>query len=263
VSIVKPPPEPTNVLAIIARAAADPAVLPDKMRALLDMQKEIMAEEARIAFTRSFVGLQADLPTIRTDGKIEIREKVAGGERTGKVQQATPYATFQNIMKTVKPLLQKHGFILWFGPDVNPAGGIIIRGYLDHVKGHGKTCVVPLPLETSGSKNNVQGVGSSLSYGKRYAAISMLNIISHAKDDADLDGHVADAAKPKEPPKKISKAQAAELEKAVNDCGVGTDAFCDHYKINHLSDLTTDLFDQAITKCRTFKANQEAKAAHG
>jgi hypothetical protein len=43
-----------------------------------------------------------------------------------------------------------------------------------------------LPLDTSGSKNNVQAVGSSTSYGKRYTATLLLNIRTKGEDD---DGH--------------------------------------------------------------------------
>ena len=62
-----------------------------------------------------------------------------------------------------------------------------MRGHLDHVDGHGETCALPLPFETL-EKNNLQGVGSSLSYGRRYALINLCSIISHAATDRDTDG---------------------------------------------------------------------------
>jgi hypothetical protein len=41
---------------------------------------------------------------------------------------------------------------------------------LSHELGHSEETTMTLPLDTSGSKNNVQAVGSSTSYGKRYTA---------------------------------------------------------------------------------------------
>ncbi len=41
---------------------------------------------------------------------------------------------------------------------------------------------MPLPLDTSGSKNNIQGMGSSLTYGKRYLVTAMLNIVTEGED---------------------------------------------------------------------------------
>ena len=119
VSHPQAPAQQKTVLQIIADVAANPNANPATMRELLDMQKEIMADQSKRDFNAAFIALQRDLPSIRRDGKIEIREKV-GGERVGKVQQATPYATFNNIMKTIKPLLVKHGFALSF--ETEPMG---------------------------------------------------------------------------------------------------------------------------------------------
>ena len=49
-----------------------------------------------------------------TDRKIEIRAKDGKGERTGAVQQSTPYATFPAIMKAIQPALTKNGLRLSF-----------------------------------------------------------------------------------------------------------------------------------------------------
>ena len=43
-----------------------------------------------------------------------------------------------------------------------------------------------LPLDTSGSKNGVQAVGSTVSYGKRYAICALLNIST----GDDTDGNI-------------------------------------------------------------------------
>jgi len=250
-----PPPAPQNMLAIIAAAAADPKVDTDKMRALLEMQKEIRAEEARMSFTRAFIALQNDLPVINATGRIEIEGK------SGKKGQKTPYATFQEIHRVTKPILREHGFALWFAPDVGPEGRIVMRGYLDHVEGHGKTCAIPLPLETSGSKNNVQGVGSSISYGKRYATISLLNIVSHAPEDSDRDG--ADAPKNKrggEPAQddgdgagKISMEQAQRLREKIDLVGLTSERFCAKYKIEGIADLDAAMFQEALNACDNFR----------
>ncbi|MHB8272018.1 ERF family protein [Bradyrhizobium sp.] len=265
------PKEAKNVLAIIADAASNPAVNPENMRALLDMQKEIMAEQSRRDFNAAFIALQADLShvAIRQDGKIEIRKKDGSGERTGAVQQATPYATFPAIMKVIQPLLTKHGFALSFSTE--PIGErLLVRGYLDG-HGHQRTTAFPLPAETSGSKNNVQGWGSSQSYGRRYCAMALLNIISSAPQDADTDGHTGNFKNAKdggfaEVPdqvEKISPDQEVKLRELVEWCGVPQKKFLDHYGIAKVTDLPADLFDAAKKACEDFHSNQKAKAARG
>jgi hypothetical protein len=45
---------------------------------------------------------------------------------------------------------------------------------------------MPLPFDTSGSKNSIQAVGSSMSYGKRYLLFAMLNLVTEGQDDDAL-----------------------------------------------------------------------------
>lgn len=266
-AVVVQAPAPKNMLAIIAQAASDPRCVPENMRALLDMQKEIMAEEARIAFTESFIALQQDLPVIDAKGKIEIKAKDAKGERTGRVLQSTPYATFNEINRVTRPILQKHGFALSFATDQGAEGRLIVKGFLKHIRGHQETTTFALPLETSGSKNNVQGVGSSMSYGKRYATVALLNIVSAAPEDADTDGvpgakivkgDVVDADVVDETPLVTSK-QRDELIEAIEACGVGRAKFLQHYQIDKVDALPASLFAQAMGDCKDYAKKHGAK----
>lgn len=254
-------PGPANFLAVIMTAATDPRCDVAKMQALLGMQREIEDREAQKEFNRSFIALQEELPPIRRDGKIEIREKV-GTERTGRVQQSTPYATFNNIMQAIKPLLIKHGFALSFSTE--PAGErILVKGLLEG-HGHCRTTSFPLPAETSGSKNNVQGWGSSMSYGKRYCTIALLNIISEAPEDSDTDGHAGSfknakggglAEVPEDQPK-LSPAQAIELSGVMEQCGVAAANFTVHYGIDKVEDLPAEMFEAAKKALRDHAAKK-------
>ena len=189
--VVAPPaPSGDHLLTALVAAASNKDVDAAKVRALWEIHREVEAEKARLLFFKQFHDLQGVLPIINKDGLIEIREKVAG-ERTGKVQQSTPFATFDAIDDAVAPLLQARGFSIWFSTDAGPDGKLLVIGHLDHIGGHTRTTTFPLPAETSGSKNNVQGYGSTLSFGKRYAMIALLKIRTKAKVDRDDDGVAA------------------------------------------------------------------------
>jgi hypothetical protein len=86
--------------------------------------------------------------------------------------------------------LQREGFSLSFdtAPRQGEGGGIIITGTLSHVGGHKRTASIPLALDSSGGKNNIQGMGSTFSYGKRYCATALLNIITEGEDDDGVRG---------------------------------------------------------------------------
>lgn len=262
---VQKAPEPKNMLAVIAAAAANPACDVGKMQALLDMQEKLEQKQAKREFTQDFIALQAELPSISRDGKIEVLEKGVDGKRVAgrdRVQQATPYATFNNIMRTIKPLLNKHKFTLSFATE--PAGDrIMVKGFLRHVSTHEQTTSFPLPAETSGSKNNVQGWGSSMSYGKRYATIALLNIVSHAPEDADRDGGTAPVAAKRaakaasedaveviddgEPT--ITQEQHDKLVDALEACGAKRSDFCAAWGIAKVIDLPASGYERAMRAC--------------
>lgn len=246
-------PDGDNLLAVIAAAAIDPRCDVAKMQALLDMQERIERRDAEKAFNAAFLALQAELPAIRRDGKIEIREKNASGSREGgRVQQSTPYATFNNIHKVLKPLLTKHGFGLSFATE--PVGErLLVKGILMHEAGHFRETSFPLPAETSGSKNNVQGWGSSMSYGKRYCTIALVNIVSEADEDADTDGYrgkfvQAAGGGMAEVPEKaelVTKAQRDELVDLITKAKIRESQFCTHYGVDQIGKLPADLFEAA------------------
>ncbi|WP_185835578.1 ERF family protein [Pseudomonas aeruginosa] len=63
--------------------------------------------------------------------------------------------------------------------------------------------------DTSGNKNAVQAVASSVSYGKRYTAGALLNFTTHGEDD---DAFTAAA------PVLITEAQAKQLKSLLDKC---------------------------------------------
>ena len=100
-----------------------------------------------------------------------------------------------------------------------------------HREGHSERTMMELPADTSGSKNAVQAVGSSTSYGKRYVASALLNLTSRLPEDRDDDGQRGGGAT------LITEDQAMDLRDLVNAVGADEARFCRHLKISGLSEL--------------------------
>ena len=255
--------EALDDLIILARAAADPAVDPAKMTALREIMKDIREERRQEAFTRDLIAMQEELPEINQDGLIVITPKETARSQT---KQKTPFATFNNIHRVTTPILRKWNFTMWHEVDIGKDGiGILVRSFLKHTGGHQISSVIPLVLDTTGSKNNNQGAGSAVSYGKRYNTIALVNIISKAPADADLNGHTAkEIAEQQEEDgelKTINGSQAKQLLKAVADCGVKLELFLEKYKVKAVHELPLHLFDEALKSCAIYKARvNKAKA---
>ncbi len=159
------------VMAVISRAASDPAVDIDKLERLLSMQERLQASQALAAYNADMASLQAHMPSITKDAKIIVAGTV----------RAT-YASFENIVSTIRPMLDDYGFSVTFKTTFE--GELLcVLGRISHRAGHSEETVIKLPFDTSGSKNDVQAIGSSVSYGKRYALCMLLNIATGGEDD--------------------------------------------------------------------------------
>jgi hypothetical protein len=115
-----------------------------------------------------------------------VIDERGGIKNTAGTVQST-YAKWEDINDAIRPVLHEHGFALSFRVK-RVENAISVTGILSHEDGHSEETTLELPSDTSGSKNAVQAVGSSLSYGKRYTAMALLNITSRAPMDRDDDG---------------------------------------------------------------------------
>ena len=117
------------------------------------------------------------------------------------------YATLDGIMETVRPALAAHGLAVVQGvvhPETGEGGrlvGIMVETRLIHTSGEWLASVVPVPV----AKGDAHGLGSALSYGRRYG-ISALLALSTDEDD---DGNAAAKAPPAKPQAKPAPAAPA------------------------------------------------------
>lgn len=243
-------------LALLAALSRDPTVQPEKMREILAMQKEIRAEEARMAFTRAKIAMSEFLPVIDENGTIDVPAK------PGKTGYKRPHAKMIDINKAIKPLLRQYGFDLWFEPGSLPDGRVSVIVHLDHVEGYGITGLVPMSIDVSGGKNNQQGVGSSMRYAQRYGTIQVLNIDSRAPQDQDDDGKTVGRLEKQQAETKtevvevLTAKQTKDLRAAIEDSGVPEETFCSKYEIEKIEELSPKHLAQALGACAGFKAER-------
>ncbi|MBS9403706.1 ERF family protein [Halomonas sp. TRM85114] len=184
--------ESTAIIQVIERAALNPEVDIDKMERLLQMQERVMDRQALMAYSAAMAAMQTELPSIAERGQ---------GNNGA-------YATLEDIVDTVRPIMQRHGFAVSFRIQTQERG-IQITGVLMHQDGHREETSMLLPADTSGSKNAVQAFGSSTSYGKRYVLCALLNITTRGQDD---NGQTAAAVKG------VTTFQASQLKQLIAAC---------------------------------------------
>lgn len=223
--------EASALISMIERAARDPNVDIDKMERLMKMHDAALARSAKASYDAALAEMQPKLPVIKERGGIR--------NSSGKVQST--YALWEDINEAIKPVLAEFGFALSFRSG-HEDGKIVVTGILSHRDGHREETTMHLPIDTSGSKNAVQAVGSSTSYGKRYTASALLNLTSRGEDD---DGNAGGA-------KVITEDQIGELTALIEDIGGPRKdrlkaAFLKYMKVDAIGDIPAAKFKDAVT----------------
>lgn len=120
------------------------------------------------------------------------------------------YATLDEILDVVRPVLSKHGLAL-----IGSVNGDGYTARLAHSSGQWVETVVPVLAREDGP----QAYGSALTYARRYAITSLLPIAAEEDDDANgAEGNHAEPVKPREPSEDVMpqwvKEPAAKTEAA-------------------------------------------------
>lgn len=224
-----------SLMAVIAHAARDPQTDVNKLERLMAMYERITANQAKAEFDREFSEMQPWLPTVERNGRITIRdknEKDKGGN--ARVIQSTPYGLLEDINEAARPILGHHGFGISFRIGESEDKRITVTAVLSHRAGHREETTIKLMHDSTGSKNSVQAIGSSVSYGKRYTMCAILNITTKGEDD---DGKGADQF--------ITDEQVEILGKLVHDGSANLSKFLEHMGVEALHAIPAKDFNKA------------------
>lgn len=199
------------LIEVIERLVTNPAADVSKLRELIDMQREMLREQARVEFESAFVQMQKELPIIAEKGEI----KVNGTLRS-------KFAKHEDITEIVRPILAKWGFSLRHKNEQQDRT-LTITAILSHRAGHSVTDTFVCPPDNSGGKNDVQAMGSTREYGRRYTTESILNIVTRAQDN---DAQTAGRQEASEP---APAGYVAWLQSLESEAMSGTKAMMAHW----------------------------------
>jgi len=116
--------------------------------------------------------------------------EISSIERDGKNPHfKSRYATLDQILESVRPILAKNGLIIVQSSDDGSEDHkyINVKSAVIHLSGEWIETSVQIPV----SKNDAHGLGSALTYGRRYSLGALLAISTQEGDD---DGNAAVAS---------------------------------------------------------------------
>ena len=205
-----------SLLNFVAMAVRDSSIEVGKLDALLRMQRQIVADTAKLEFNRAFSAAQEEMQPVTRDASND--------------QTRSKYARLETIDAAIRPICTRHGFAMSF--DSEPiADGVRIICEITHREGHSKTYRLEAGLDTAGAKGNanktpMHGLGSAVSYLRRYLKMMVWDISLRGEDN---DGN-------RQPPQRgdgrLSPAEIAELETLMRQTQTLETAFLKHMAPN-------------------------------
>jgi hypothetical protein len=186
---------------------------------MMGLQERWQANQARRAFDEAVSAAKAGIGPVAKN-------------KTGHNDKR--YADFAAIARAVDPIISEHGLSYRFRTK-QEGTTIHVTCVLSHRDGHSEENTLAGPADTSGNKNAIQSIGSTLTYLQRYSLVQALGLAATDDDDGAAAG-IGEA---------ISPAQAAELIELADDVGADKEKFCKYLKIASFADIPAKDFDHA------------------
>ena len=206
----------------------------DKVKQLMEMQRDFESNEARKAYYRAMAEFKANAPRIEKD------KQVAFNTSAGKTSYK--HASLANVVDKITPVLSQFGLSASWRTKQN--GKIVVACRITHVLGHSEETELAADADTTGSKNPIQAIGSAVTYLQRYTLLTMLGLAAEEVQPDD-DGRAAFA------PETIDEKQISELTDMVNDLKGDSIAnmkqFKTTMKITELSEILKPNFQKAVS----------------
>ena len=147
----------------------------DYLEKLMDLQERWEKKEASKSFKNAMANFQAGKPEIKKTGVVDY---TYNGARTFYM-----HAVLSEIQKQIDPVLSKQGLSYRWEQDESD-GEIKITCILSHADGHEEKTHITAPRDSSGGKNTVQSIGSTITYLQRYTLINITGLSASENIDA-------------------------------------------------------------------------------
>lgn len=223
----------STILELLASVARNGKEGVENLKELHPLYKEERDVERQAEFSAALVQLQASIPPIRQDGVASI---------PGQIPRR--YATLNNIKKTTKPLMAKHGFALTTTERVTEDGKREYSGELRFQNGIAITAILTLEMDKSGNKNAVQASSSTLTYGRRNLYKMLLDIDEDGDDTDGID------------PEPIDEEQVKDLEALIEEVKADKERFLTYMEVDALSGITAGTFKKAVDALEVKRGQQ-------
>jgi hypothetical protein len=157
----------------------------EQLRGMLDLQKEWDANEARKAYVADMAEFKKNPPEIFKTKLVEFPSR-----DSNKPATSYRHATLGNVTALTVAALAAHGFSHRWDTQQQDGGQIFVTCTLTHRLGHKESTSLHSSPDQTGNKNNIQAMGSTISYLQRYTLLAACGLatMDEPDDDGELGG---------------------------------------------------------------------------
>lgn len=142
----------------------------DKVEKMMELQERYEANEAWKAYVVAMAAFKADPPKIYKDAKVEYGNT------------AYKHAKLGSVADKINKGLSEHGLsAAWLNAQKEKA--IAVTCKITHILGHSESTTLEAGADTSGAKNSIQAIGSTITYLQRYTLLSLTGLATEEMDD--------------------------------------------------------------------------------
>lgn len=218
--------------AMLLQIAIDKGADMDKLEKLMDLQMRWEQNNARKAYHEAMAQFKANPPEIEKD------KKVAYGNTKYN------HASLSNVTAKINSELSKYGLSAsWTTTQTDK--GVTVTCKISHVMGHSEETSLTAGLDKSGAKNDIQALGSTISYLERYTILALTGLATSEMDD-DGQGTI----------EYITDKQKSMLVDMMNSKGVKEEKFLEYMKVDEWEKIPADKFNVAMTALKSAKGSK-------
>ena len=212
----------------------------DKLAQFMALQEKWEANQARKAYTQAMSDFKKNPPEIEKDSHVEYR--------TDKGITKYNHASLGNVTAKINTALGACGLSAAWTTEQTEKG-VSVTCKITHVLGHFETTMLTAACDSSGGKNAIQALGSTISYLERYTILALTGLATHEMDN-DAQGEV----------EYITDAQVSTIVDLLNDKEISDKRLLKYLEAESVEVILACDYQKAVAAIKATPAKGKAAA---
>jgi len=222
---------PATLVSIAIEKGADI----EKLEKLMELQTRWEQAQSQKAYSEAMAAFKANPPNIKKDKKVKFR--------TGAGETSYNHASLWNVTEKISAALSQHGLSASWTTS-QEASNVTVTCRISHIDGHSEETSLTAAPDTSGNKNSIQALGSTISYLERYTLLALTGL---ATQDMDDDGQGGGEIK------LISDKQKSTIIDMINAKEIDEDKFLKYMDVDLIENIAAANYNKAMAALRAAK----------